>query len=225
MHACVGQHPHNVLKSVERFVAQGCPTHEYPVQVFFDKFGLGEGDALPMFKVGICVGTSTVTACCLIAHLLVNLTSWPLLQAPEDEVVRALGRPFVSIFRITVVDSGSGMDTMGKIQKSLGGKIAASERIRPSPLEMYRSLLVRAIELQGSNALRGADDVWTEVIREFQVCQVGQSYCLTQHEIVCILLLAKMDQELRDMIEASGVGGIGGESWVLISWAHSVDKK
>ena len=201
---------HNVLKNVERFVAQGSPTHEYPVQVFFDKFGLGEGDAIPMFRIGICVGTSTVTACFLIAHMLVNLTAWPGLQASEEDVVTALGRTFVSIFRITVVDGGSGMDTMGKIQKSLGGKIAASERSRPSPLEMYRSLLVRAVELQGGSALKGNDDVWAEVIREFQVCQVGQSYCLTQGEIVCILLLAKMDQELRDMIEASGVGSTWG---------------
>ena len=35
---------HNVLQNMERFVALGSPTHEYPVQVFFDKFGLGEGD-------------------------------------------------------------------------------------------------------------------------------------------------------------------------------------
>ena len=218
---------HNVLKNVERFVALGCPTHEYPIQVFFDKFGLAEGDALPMFKIGICVGTSTVTACFLIAHLLVNLTAWPRLQASEDDVVTALGRVFVSVFRITVVDGGSGMDTMGKIQKSLGGKIAASERIRPSPLEMYRSLLLRAVELQGGNALRGIDDVWAEVIREFQMCQVGQSYSMTQHEVVCIQLLSKMDQELRDMIEASGVGGIGeivlGDDF-LGPLAHSVDQ-
>ena len=200
---------HNVLKNVERFIDLGCPTHDYPVQVFFDKFGLISGQALPMFKIGICVGTSTVTACCLIAHILANVQSWPRFHGTEDDVVRALGRPFVSIFRITIVDGGSGMDTMGKIQKSLGGKIAASERTRPSPLEMHKALLLRAVELQGSQALRGQDEIWSEVIREFQMCMVGQSYCLTQAEVVCIQLIAKMDQEIRDMLEAQQLGGWG----------------
>ena len=56
---------------------------------------------LHMGRIGIDVGTSTITACFLIAHLLVNFTDWPRLQASEDDVVTALGRVFVSIFRIT----------------------------------------------------------------------------------------------------------------------------
>ena len=198
---------HTILQNVERFLSQGCPTHQYPVKVFFDMFGLSSGEVLPSFKIGICEGMSTVTACFLIAHCLVNMDAWPNFQGNQADVLNALSMDILSIFHLTVVDGGSGLNITAKIQRSLGGKLDATERIRPSPLEMYRAFRHRATELVAHLGHLVQDQVWTDVIMEFHQFAVGRHYFLTTEEVSCIKLLAMFDAELRDMIEAGDVGG------------------
>jgi hypothetical protein len=182
----------------------------YPVQAFFDKFGLSSGNAVSSFKIGICVGMSTVTACFLIAHCLVKVHSWPNFHGSAADVVKALGCDLLSIFRITIMDGGSGLDTMGKIRMSLGERLLASECLRPSPLEMYRVLRPRAVELEVAQVAHGGDqghdEIWSDVIAEFQMCMVGQGDALRGEEIQCIKLLAMCDEECRDMSEARDLG-------------------
>ena len=192
----------NVLKNLQRFVILGNPTHLYPVEAFFDKLGLKVGDPIMANKIGISIGMSVVTACFLIAHSLLNIKNWPGWEGPEDSVLDALGRNLISIFRLTVTDAGSNLSTTDRIQKCVGGKIAASNRTRPTPLEMYRALSCRVFELQSINSLRGEDEVWTEVIQGFNSSQVGQQYQLYHDEIAAIKLLAKVDEPFRAKLQA-----------------------
>lgn len=195
----------NVLKNLQRFVILGNPSHMYPVEAFFDKLGLRTGDVIEDFRVGISIGMSVITACVLISHCLLNIKMWPGWDGPEDSdavVMRALGRDLLSIFRLTVIDAGSNLSTEHKIQKCVGGKIAAGERTRPTPLEMYRALNCRVFELQSINSLRGEDEIWTEVINSFNSNQVGQQYQLYHEEIMAIKLLAKVDEPLRAKLQA-----------------------
>jgi hypothetical protein len=195
----------NALKNLQRFVMLGNPTQSYPVEAFFDKLGLSVGDTILDYKVGISIGMSVVTACYLISHSLLNVRQWPGLEGEENAegaVLHALGRNLVSIFRLTVVDAGSNLTVVDKIQKCLGNKIAASNRTRPTPLEMYRALSCRVFELQSINALRGYDEIWSEVTAGFNSKQVGQQYQLYHDELVAIKLLAKVDEPMRAKLQA-----------------------
>ena len=195
----------NVLKNLQRFVVLGNPTHLYPVEAFFDKLGLSVGDAILDYKVGISIGMSVVSACYLIGHCLLKVRQWPGLEGEENAegaVLHALGRNLLSIFRLTVVDAGSNLTVVDKIQNSLFKKIAASNRTRPTPLEMYRALNCRVFELQSLNALRGEDEIWSEVTAVFNGRQVGQQYQLYHEEILAIKLLAKVDEPLRAKLQA-----------------------
>ena len=197
---------HCVLEKVKFILSQGCLTHMYPVQVFFDAFGLSSGEAVPFFKIGICVGMATVTACFLIAHCRVKVHSWPNFHGSVADVAKALGCDLLSIFHVTVIDGGSGIDTMGKIRMSLGEKLLASGRRRPSPLEMYRALRPRAVELEVAQVAQGGhqghDETWSDVIMEFRECVVGQDVSLLNEEVICIKLLARCDEEIHNIIEA-----------------------
>ena len=191
----------DVLKNVERHLASelGNQTEKYPVEVFFDLLGQSAGDDLLPFKTGISIGFGTILACHLIGHALVQLSLW--CPWSQQLVIKTLGRTLLKAFRITAV-ADPAPDVLTKIMRSAGGKLAASERQPPNPLQWYTSLLRLANETNPEAAQRGDQRLWREVCGRFNAAERVKSSRLPDQMINCVCLLARSCSEFRAKLQA-----------------------
>lgn len=191
----------DVLRNVDRHLSHplGNQTEKYPVEVFFDLLGLKPGDALLPFKVGISIGFGTTLACHLIAASLEHLEKWSPWSLPQ--VVHALGKNMIKLFRLSVTWDPA-PDTLSRVLRSNSGKIAASERQRPNPLQLHRSLLRLALESNPDGAVKGDRKLWQAVMLRVNACEKSKSGKMNPEEMNCVLLLARSSIEFRNKLEA-----------------------
>ena len=138
----------DVLDIVVRNLANeiGNVTDKYPLEVLFEHFGLAPGQAVRNFGVGLSVGGGTAMAAFLVAHLCLQ-DDWrshlPALVWAEiaPKILRC-------VCMTGLYDPAD--DTQGQIFKSVGAKIAAAARQRPSALQLLYSFDRRVSAVLGT---------------------------------------------------------------------------
>ena len=86
--------------------------------------------------------------------------------------------------------------------RSNAGKIAASERQRPNPLQLHRSLLRLVVETNPDGAVKGDRKLWLAVMQKVNACEKSRSGKMNPEEMNCILLLARSSDKFRNKLEA-----------------------
>jgi hypothetical protein len=135
----------------------------------------------------------------LIAASLEHLEKWSPWSLPQ--VVHALGKNMIKLFRLSVTWDPA-PDTLSRVLRSNSGKIAASERQRPNPLQLHRSLLRLALESNPDGAVKGDRKLWQAVMLRVNACEKSKSGKMNPEEMNCVLLLARSSIEFRNKLEA-----------------------
>jgi hypothetical protein len=176
----------------------GNQTSKYPVEVLFSWLGLKAGDPITPFSVGIAIGMGTIMSCFLVCHALRSRSQW--CPWSLDTVVDHLGHHLLKVLRIHAIFDPP-TDTMSLLRKTIGSKIAASNRSRPSPLQMEAALRIRVREIQAaSTRAKAAAAVFDEVITAYNKLEKVKSCKLSADETACIKLIARSSQEMKVLL-------------------------
>ena len=121
----------DILDIVTRDFFDGNNTEQYPLEVLFNLMGQSSGDKIENFHVGLSIGFGTVLAAFL-------LTKWAIDEnwyTHQSALFVAMAPKLLRVLRLTATYDPA--DNMAEqLHKSLGRKIAASNRQRPSTLQL-----------------------------------------------------------------------------------------
>ena len=151
------------------------------------------------FRVGVSIGFGTVLSCYVVGHALVTHEQW--CPWARDTVFNNLGGKLLKCLRLSATFDPPA-DTMDLILKSVGGKIQASNRQRPHPLQLERALTLRAKEISAQSARRrNAAAVYDEVVTAYNKLEKVRACKLSADETACVKLIARDPPATKALLE------------------------
>lgn len=176
----------------------GNQTSAYPIEILFD---LGQavppaGSRINDFSIGISNGFAVVTGCYLCCLSAVRL-GWMKPDSILSGAIKIdLGKRLLRCLRLygTYAPQGS---LKAQIQKTLSSKIQASQRSRPTTIQMLFSFQ-RVVQQEIDGGSRKAKaSLLQENLQDFNKNQAVRNYRINSDEVEVIKFLNERDDEFR----------------------------
>lgn len=152
----------DILDIVTRNFFNGNNTEQYPIEVLFYLMGQRPGDTIANFHVGLSIGFGTVLACFLLVKWCID-ENW---YADKFEVFQKMAPKLLRTLRLTATYDPA--DTMAEqLQKSIGGKIAAANRQRPTTLQLLYSFSRQIAEMSATGSRQCRGDLLVQVVKSY----------------------------------------------------------
>lgn len=199
----------DVLEICDRnlLTENGNQTEKYPLEVLFRSTSQQPGDPVDSWSVSLSIGFGTTMACLIGLWAFFRCSDWtgdvplgPGVQGPVtfDMLAQAFGPMLLKTIRLHAVYDPP-VDTWNLIQKSLGGKIQASNRQRPNPCQMHSALSLVVAETCGVRR-KAPTALWDAALMQYNKGERVKTCKLQPDEVQAIKLLAKSSEEFRILV-------------------------
>ena len=174
------------------FVTTGNPTLRYPLEVQFELLNQKSGDAITTYSVGMSIGYTTAMASYWVCITMLEVESW--CPGAKEDVYNLVAEQVLTCIRLHARWIPAA-DINQMIRNSLGGKIQASNRQRPSPLQMLRALGHRVRQVAAANPRKAGRAVWDEALSVYNKAEAVKNNRLNQEAMspvaatVCLCLM------------------------------------
>ena len=197
----------DILELITRHLLSqnGNCTEEYRLKLKYLP-GAEAKDEICDFSLNFAMGFGAQLACFLIAHALIYRSLW--CPWGQDELLAALGRNLVKVFRFSANGSCTGT-AMEEARSSLGEKFQASNRSRPNPVQIFYTMQKIYME-QGSAGERDAGApgdpavvaAYRQIIAAFNKLEKTKANKINKDEETCVLLMCRSSPAVRDKLMA-----------------------
>lgn len=202
----------DILELVTRHLltAGGNRTEEYNLRLKFQK-GANENDLISDFSINFAQGFGCQLACFLIAHALIERSQW--CPWSLDELVAAPGRVLVKVFRFSATATKTG-SAMAEARQSLGEKMQASNRSRPNPVQIYRTVNriyleeLAAGQVIGGTGVPGVLAAFKRIIGCYNKLEKTKNNRINRDEEACVLVMARSSPAVLEKLTARASAAI-----------------
>jgi hypothetical protein len=174
------------MECVTAFLSAGNPTMRYPLEVQFELLQRKSGDPIVPYSVGMSIGYTTAMASYWVCIAMLEVESW--CPGAKALVYDLVGQQVLSCIRLHARWLPAA-DVSAMIRNSLGGKIQASNRQRPSPLQMLRALGHKVRQVAAANPRKAGKAVWDEVLSTYNKSEGVKNNRLNGDELNAVKLL------------------------------------
>lgn len=191
----------DILDIIQRDIVttDGNNTAKYPLEVLFGATSTARnpGEAIEDFCVGLSIGFGTTLAAFLVAKAAIDLAWKDKLPAPDFQVIAP---KLIKILHLHCIYDPA--DTITEqIKKSLGGKIQAASRQRPTTLQMLTCFSRQVNEIMAGSTRKARTTVLAEVVRDYNKQEKIRACKINPDEIAAIRFLSSRGPEFLHLLK------------------------
>lgn len=166
----------------------GNNTEKWPIEILFHILSSdGPGDPVKDCTVGLSIGFGTTLAAYLFCWAAIKLELYPVLPRHPE-----LARRLLKCLRMSATYDPA-PNLMQQIFKSIGGKIQASARQRPTTLMMLFAFQRGVNEVLAGGTRKSRQQVLSDIIKEYNKAEKVRACKINTDEMAAIRFLSMRD--------------------------------